>query len=77
MPPGRADPGHLLLAPAVVALLDLGAVTMSQLRDRRAGLELQLRMADGGGATIRATPQTSLRGTPVDDLSRLLPGVLV
>jgi Zn-dependent protease with chaperone function len=47
-------------------------VSHAQLRDRRVGFELQLRLSDGAGAVIRATPGTTRRGTPVDDLGRLL-----
>jgi hypothetical protein len=50
-------------------------ISMGQLRERRTGMELQLRLADGAGATIRATPITSQRGTPVDDLGRMIPNL--
>jgi hypothetical protein len=63
-----ADPGSVPGGWWVAA----DTVQHAQLRDRRAGFELHLRLGDGSGAVVRATPETTRRGTPVDDLARLL-----
>jgi hypothetical protein len=47
-------------------------VRHAQFHDRRSGFELQFRLGDGSGATVRATAGTTTRGTPADDLRRLL-----
>lgn len=41
-------------------------------RQRRNGLELQLRFADGSALVVAAVPGTQVRGDPVRDLRRLL-----
>jgi hypothetical protein len=55
--------------------IEYGVITFSQVRERRTGLDLQLRLQDGAGATVRTVSATAQRGLPVDDLKRLLPGL--
>jgi hypothetical protein len=50
------------------------AVRDAALPAGRTGPELQLLLVDGSRATVRDTPHTVLRGTPVDDLRRVLAG---
>lgn len=47
------------------------SVAQAQLRDRRDGIELTLRLTEGGSTTVRGTQATSMHGTPLDDLARL------
>jgi Zn-dependent protease with chaperone function len=47
------------------------AISHAQLRERRIGFELLLRLQDGSGAVVTATENTTRRGTPDDDLTRL------
>jgi Zn-dependent protease with chaperone function len=47
-------------------------VRHAQLRDPGPGVEIQVRFLDGSGAAVRGTAATDRRGTPVEDLGRLL-----
>jgi hypothetical protein len=50
-------------------------VRHAQLRDRddaHDGFELAFRLGDGSGAVVHTTDATTRRGTPVEDLGRLL-----